>query len=132
MDLTEAACVLVVDDEADSRETIREMLEEIGHTVVEAKNGREALDFLVSNPDAKVRLILLDLKMPIMNGWQLLRLLDSYVRLSSIPVLVVSAFASSLDSDIHRSLVGRVEVPYQLPQLRAMVEAIARPSPDVS
>jgi CheY-like chemotaxis protein len=124
-----AACILVVDDDADSRETIREMLEELGHTVVEASNGRDALDFLVSHPSVEVLLILLDLKMPIMNGWQLLRLLDSYVRLSTIPVMVVSAFASSLETDIHRSLVGRVEVPYQLPQLRAMVEAVARPAP---
>ena len=118
-------CILVVDDDADSRETIREVLEELGYRVVEASNGREALDFLVAHPADGVKLILLDLKMPVMNGWQLLKLLDSYVRLSAIPVLVVSAFASTLESDTYRSLVGRLEVPYQLPQLRAMVQSVA-------
>jgi len=122
---TSPDCILVVDDDADSRETIREVLEELGYRVVEASNGREALDFLVEHPADGVKLILLDLKMPVMNGWQLLKLLDSYVRLSAIPVLVISAFASTLDSDTYRSLVGRLEVPYQLPQLRAMVQSVA-------
>jgi CheY-like chemotaxis protein len=125
MPVTSPACILVVDDDPDSRETIREVLEELGHRVVEASNGREALDFLVEHPTEGVKLILLDLKMPVMNGWQLLKLLDSYVRLSSIPVLVISAFASTLDSDAYPSLVGRLEVPYQLPQLRALVQSVA-------
>jgi CheY-like chemotaxis protein len=128
MAVTSPACILVVDDDADSRETLREVLEELGHRVVEAANGREALDFLVDHPTEGVKLILLDLQMPIMNGWQLLKLLDSYVRLSSIPVLVISAFASTLESDAYRSLVGQLEVPYKLPQLRAMVQAVASPS----
>jgi CheY-like chemotaxis protein len=128
MPVTSPHCILVVDDDADSRETIREVLEELGHRVVEASNGREALDFLVDHPTEGVKLILLDLKMPVMNGWQLLKLLDSYVRLSSIPVLVVSAFASTLESGVYRSLVGRLEVPYQVPQLRAMVQSVAAPA----
>ncbi len=60
--------ILVIDDEADLRETLSIILNEEGYEVMSAGNGAEALDRLRSG--ASPSLILLDLMMPVMNGWQ--------------------------------------------------------------
>lgn len=116
--------ILVVDDYEDARATLRDMLEGMGHRVVEAANGQEALDFLTQEPSATVQLILLDLDMPRMSGWELLKLLKSYVRLASIPVVVVSRHANELSSEDSRRLQGSFQAPYEVPRLKAMVEAL--------
>jgi CheY-like chemotaxis protein len=84
------APILVVDDERDAREEMRAMLEAQGHTVVEANNGRKALHYLTSE-HPEPRLILLDLRMPEMTGWELVALVKSYAPLAGIPVVVMSA-----------------------------------------
>jgi CheY-like chemotaxis protein len=82
--------ILVVDDERDAREEMRTLLETQGHTVVEAPNGRKALHYLTSE-HPEPRLILLDLRMPEMSGWELVALVKSYAPLAGIPVVVMSA-----------------------------------------
>ncbi len=102
------------------------MLEELGQEVVEAGNGQEAFDFLVFHPEVRVQLILLDLDMPRMTGWELLALLKSYVRFASIPVFVVSRHVSYLRPKDHSMINGYIEAPSEIPQLRALVEAIIK------
>jgi CheY-like chemotaxis protein len=104
------------------------VLEELGHEVVEAENGQEAFDFLIAHPNVRVGLIVLDLKMPVMNGWEFLALMRSYVRLSRIPIVVVSGNVSSLNPDETQGLAGCLEAPYELPKLRALVGAVPMPS----
>src|ERR1041384_259104 len=116
--------ILVVDDYEDARATLREMLEGMGHRVVEASNGQEALDLLTQEPSDTVQLILLDLDMPRMSGWELLKLLKNYVRLASIPVVVVSRHAGKLPADEARRLNGLFQAPFELARLKAMVEAL--------
>ncbi len=116
--------ILVVDDSADSRANLREMLESIGLGVVEAADGQQALDILFQEPAPFFQLILLDLDMPRMSGWELLKLLKSYVRLASIPVVVVSRHAGELSLEEARRLNGSFRAPYEMPRLKAMVEAI--------
>ena len=84
------ATVLIVDDEDDIRESIQTILEEEGYRAVGASNGREALRLLQEAADRPC-LILLDLMMPVMDGWRLLELLKSDANLCDIPVTVVSA-----------------------------------------
>jgi CheY-like chemotaxis protein len=81
--------ILVIDDDASSLNALRELLELDGHQVVCAENGRDALRRLREEDD--VGLILLDLMMPVMNGWEFRRkqLEDSSV--ASIPVVAVTA-----------------------------------------
>jgi CheY-like chemotaxis protein len=119
--------ILVVDDYAEAREAIREVLEDAGHSVVEARNGQEALQLLTSSADTQVGMIVLDLQMPIMDGWQFLRLLSSYVRLSHIPVLIVSAHPPRLDQVTHPAIVGCLNPPYELEQLLSMVNTYTAP-----
>ncbi|KQT63992.1 MULTISPECIES: response regulator [unclassified Aureimonas] len=80
--------VLVVDDDADARARIRQTLERDGWTVAEAANGREALDSIAG---ATPRVILLDLTMPVMDGFSFLHALRSRPGGADIPVIVLSA-----------------------------------------
>lgn len=95
-DTSSSACdVVVVDDDIDIREVIGETLEEAGYRVRSAANGREALavlDGALSGPNRPC-LILLDMMMPEMNGWQFLDLRAQSPELHRIPVVVVSASA---------------------------------------
>lgn len=116
--------VLIVDDYADSRATLREMVEEVGLDVVEAVDGQEAFNFLVFNPEVRVQLILLDLDMPRMNGFDFLTLLKSYLRLAAIPVVVVSRQADQLPAKQRLAINGAFQAPYEMSGLRAIVEAL--------
>ena len=120
--------ILVVDDYADSRAAVRELLEDNGYEVTEAANGQEALNFLVAPAKPRVQLIVLDLQMPVMNGWQFLKLLGSYVRLETIPVLVVSAHEALPQQETHRSIVGCLKVPYRIEELLAVINGCCTPS----
>lgn len=89
-----SAAVLVVEDEQDIRETLRDILEMEGYRVRCACNGKEALDALAEMP--RPLLILLDLMMPVMSGYELLQALRANDDLASIPVTVVSAVGDRL------------------------------------
>lgn len=83
--------VLVVDDDDDVRESLRQVLEEDGYLVDTAANGQQALDKL-RRSDAACQLVLLDLNMPVMDGWTFLQEARSDPALAQIPVLVLSAW----------------------------------------
>lgn len=85
--------VLVVDDDDDFRETLAEVLEVGGYSVVRAVDGRDALDRLRAGAAATTCLILLDLMMPRMNGWEFRAEQSVDAALCEIPVVVVSADA---------------------------------------
>ena len=111
--------ILVVDDDADIRDTLRDALELEGYTVDVAANGRDAWESL--RPESLPALILLDLMMPVMNGAEFLRLLRSDARLKSVPVVVVTAFGSSAGSVVAESQ-GLLPKPLDLEQLLRTVE----------
>ncbi|MDD9265632.1 response regulator transcription factor [Paenibacillus sp. GCM10023248] len=83
--------ILVVDDDADIRELIRVYLAGEGLTVLQAGNGVEALDVLESTP---VDLAVLDIMMPLMDGWELCRELRA--RYEDMPLLMVTAKSESV------------------------------------
>jgi CheY-like chemotaxis protein len=80
--------VLVVDDDASIRETMSDVLEEEGYCVLCAENGKTALELLEK---ARPNLVLLDLMMPVMSGWEVLEVLGDRDELAHIPIVVVSA-----------------------------------------
>ena len=82
--------VLVVDDDPDIRDSLREVLEDEGYEVACVGNGREALDHLkTTNPRPCV--ILLDLMMPVMDGWQFRREQKLDADIAGIPLVVITA-----------------------------------------
>lgn len=88
------ACVLVVDDSDISRELVREALDTDKYDVLEASDGREALTVLERN---RVDLILLDIQMPLMDGYQTISAIRRNRRWQAIPVIAVTAYAMMED-----------------------------------
>jgi CheY-like chemotaxis protein len=85
-------CVLVVEDDQDVQSTLHEFLKEEGYEVETANNGQEALEHLEKH---RPGLVLLDLMMPVMSGWEFLERRNQDPELSKVPVLVLSAVPGS-------------------------------------
>src|SRR2546423_11244266 len=81
--------ILVVEDDLDIREALTQILQEEGYAVRAAANGRDALD--AASDGSVPSLILLDLMMPVMNGWEFRAEQLKDARLANVPVLIISA-----------------------------------------
>ena len=92
---TERATILVVDDDPVVRTALLQILEEEGYRAVGAENGREALALVESEAP---RMILLDLKMPVMDGWQFLEEWNGRPRKVRCPVVLLSGLAFIQDA----------------------------------
>jgi CheY-like chemotaxis protein len=116
--------VLLVEDDPDLREMLAAFLHNEGHAVVTAANGREALDCLRGNPGHCV--ILLDLMMPVMNGWQFRDEQRRDPMLSTIPVVVLSAVANGQHHAASLGASAYVRKPIQFDDLIATVGRFCR------
>jgi CheY-like chemotaxis protein len=83
--------VLLVEDDLEIRDILQDLLEQEGYDVVPASNGKQALDFLTLNDPQRADLVILDLMMPMVSGWQVLDKMKSDPVLTDIPVIVLSA-----------------------------------------
>ena len=93
--------ILIVDDDEDARDSMAIYLRGAGHAVTCVPNGREALAIVLAElPDV----ILLDLVMPEMDGPSFLEVLRSYLRIQSLPVVVLTGLTDSLMIDRARAL----------------------------
>jgi len=88
-DLTPHCPVLIVEDDADLREMMAQLLTLEGFKATTVANGREALQYLGNG--AKPEVILLDLMMPVMDGWEFRRRQQADPQMSRVPVIVLSA-----------------------------------------
>ena len=86
--------VLVVEDEEGIRESLKLLLEVEGYKVLTAANGKFALEIL--NKMERPCLILLDLMMPVMNGWEFSKAIKANHILAPIPIVLVTAFADEV------------------------------------
>ncbi len=112
-----ATCpVLVVDDDPDLRETLRDALEDGGFAVATACDGQEALDFLRSTPTPPC-MVLLDLSMPVMDGATFRAEQRRDPALSSIPIVVFSAAGSLAEKVKHLDVADVLQKPLRLQQL---------------
>jgi two-component system cell cycle response regulator DivK len=88
--------VLVVEDHEDNRQILRDLLESAGYDMIEAKDGEEALAAAGSQrPD----LILMDVQLPILDGYEATCRLKADLTLKTIPVIVVTSYALSGDEE---------------------------------
>ncbi len=109
----------MVDDDPDIRDALCELLEDEGYRAVSASNGQEALIYLNSREPPCV--ILLDLMMPVMDGWEFRRRQQNDPRWSNIPVVVITAAG--------KYGAGQISVERVLPkplQLEQVLEALAQ------
>src|SRR5689334_21109236 len=111
--------VLVVEDDTDIRESVCQILEDEGFPTVGACNGKEALTMLRTMAPLP-RLILLDLMMPIMNGWEFYELISRDKSVSFIPVVVMSA----QETDVYAGSLRLLRKPLALDQLLSTVNEI--------
>ena len=124
-----APLILVVDDYQDAREMYAEYLQFSGFRVAEARNGNEALEQAFAlKPD----LILMDLSLPVMDGWEATRRLKSNDRTRDIPVVALTGHALSGHSDRARaagcdSFVTKPCLPDDLVvEVRRMLNAVSK------
>jgi two-component system, OmpR family, KDP operon response regulator KdpE len=117
--------ILIIDDSDSVRAMVRVTLEDSTHTIVEAANGAAAIQLLVNDRGPVPSLIILNLEMPTMSGWEFARIVKSYHRLASIPILVTSAHGPEALPDV--VIAGYIRKPFGAAELRAAV-ALASPS----
>jgi CheY-like chemotaxis protein len=120
--------IMVVEDDASIRDMLGEVLADAGHVVVDLPHGREALQSLeaLAGQGALPDLILLDLAMPVMDGWGFLAERGRDARLAAIPVILLSAGIMMLQRDLP-SLVEVAVKPIDIDQLLALVTAYQPP-----
>ena len=113
--------LLVVEDDKTLREGIGEYLAEFGYTVIEAKDGREA----ISKFNHDINLIILDIQIPFVNG---LDVLKEIRRKSKVPVLILTAFSDEeYKIEAFTNLAdGYIEKPFSLPVLKARIDSLIK------
>jgi CheY-like chemotaxis protein len=121
--------VLIVDDDGPILDSLGEILEEEGYAVALARNGQEALAYLAAN--ARPDCILLDVMMPVMNGYDFRRAQLRDPRLAAIPTLLLTA--GHVDGRVAElRLSGWLRKPINLPLLLASVQQHCGPSNESS
>ena len=122
--------ILVVEDHDSARTALTKLLTSTGYDVVEAPNGSDALAQLATGP--RPDLILLDLMMPVMDGWEFLRRQRFDWHLCTIPTIVVSGVASHDPRCLEMPIVRLLPKPYTVDQLVAAIDAeiSTRQAPD--
>lgn len=113
--------ILTVEDDNMIREGISEYLSEFGYTVIQAKDGREAL----SKFDSDINLVILDIQIPFING---LEVLKEIRRKSNLPILILTAFSDEeYKIDAFTNLAdGYIEKPFSLPVLKARIDSLIK------
>ena len=115
--------VLVVDDEEPIRSTLTEAFELEGYAVRAASNGAEAFDLMRRfRPSA----IVLDLMMPVMNGWQFLEQCRGDAECSDTPILVISAYSKLPQEAAKLGVKACIAKPFDLEVLLGAVDRIVR------
>jgi CheY-like chemotaxis protein len=115
--------ILVVEDDRAIREALRNILQIEGYEVEVAVNGREALDRLLAGPAPAM--LIVDLYMPVLSGWELCRELGREPRLAHLPVVIISA-SDEVPGPLPLPQVCRLPKPIRFDRLLAEVERVCR------
>jgi two-component system, cell cycle response regulator DivK len=92
--------ILVVEDQEDNRQILRDLLSNAGYDMMEAEDGQQALEAVTrQRPD----LILMDIQLPVMDGYEATRRIKADPALKAIPIIVVTSYALSGDEDKARA-----------------------------
>ena len=115
--------ILVVEDTEDNRQILRDLLGMSGYTMVEAHNGAEGVAMAAEH---KPDLILMDIQMPVMDGYEATRRIKADPALKSIPVVAVTSYALSGDEAKARTAGcdDYIAKPYSPRQMLAKVRGI--------
>ena len=116
-----SGCILVVEDQMDNRQILRDLLGNAGYQLVEAENGEEALAAVAKQrPD----LILMDIQLPVMDGYEATRRIRANPETQAIPIIAVTSYALSGDETkaLAAGCSGYVAKPFSPRKILAMVQ----------
>ena len=115
--------ILVVDDESRMRKLVRDFLTKKDFTVIEAEDGAQAVDIFFENKD--ISLIILDVMMPKMDGWQVCREIRQY---SKVPIIMLTARSDERDEllGFELGVDEYISKPFSPKILVSRVDAILR------
>ncbi|WP_201064376.1 MULTISPECIES: PAS domain-containing hybrid sensor histidine kinase/response regulator [Thiorhodovibrio] len=118
------ACILVADDEPTNQVVLRKVLEKLGHRVILASNGREAIELLAQQP---CDLVLMDVRMPEMNGHQAtqaIRAADSTALNPRVPIIALTAEAvtGERESALEAGMDDFLTKPIEIASLRETIQ----------
>ena len=114
--------ILVVEDQEDNRQILRDLLGNAGYELTEAENGEEAIAAVAKRrPD----LILMDIQLPVMDGYEATRRIRSNPDLKSVPIIAVTSYALTGDEDkaVAAGCNGYISKPYSPRDLLAKVRS---------
>jgi CheY-like chemotaxis protein len=112
--------ILIVEDDEEVRDSLKDVLEERGYEVITAANGNEGV--LKLQQRAQPSLVLLDLMMPYANGWQFLEYQRADSTFAKVPVVVISAFPESAKTLEVNAFLPK---PIQLDKLLSTVQTLS-------
>jgi two-component system, cell cycle response regulator DivK len=127
--MTTMATILIVEDNEASRDALARRLERRGYRVLLAGDGQQAVSLV---RDGAPHIVLMDLGLPVMDGWEATRMLKADPSTSHIPIIVLSAHAMTDDRDKALAVGGDDfdTKPIRFPQLLQKIETLlARPRP---
>jgi len=119
--MNELRTILVVEDDSDISEAVVAILGDYGYSVVTSANGQEALERLRTSAPLP-RLILLDLMMPVMDGWQFRAAQSADPALAAIPVVLVSADVGVAKAAEQLAVAGWLRKPVDIRELIAVLD----------
>ena len=113
-------CILVVEDQEDNRQILRDLLDSANFEMIEAENGEEAL---VAVAKRRPDLILMDIQLPILDGYEVTRRIRAEPAMRSVPIIAVTSYALSGDEAKARQAGcdDYVTKPYSPRQLLAKI-----------
>lgn len=114
--------ILLAEDDLDIRDLVQEVLEEEGYDVVPARTGRQAMEFLARDPRSPPDVVILDLMMPIVTGWQVLEAMQHDPALNKVPVVILTAASQ----DRPTGVAAFLRKPFQVEALLEIVQRLGR------
>lgn len=115
--------ILVVEDDKDIRKSMKRLLASEGYEVALAENGKAALDYLISSsglPD----LIILDLMMPVMDGFEFRKIQEADAKLSRIPVVIMSADGNLDEKKLRTAARDTIRKPADIDTILHVVKQV--------
>jgi CheY-like chemotaxis protein len=116
--------ILLAEDDLEIRDVVQDLLEEIGCDVIPARTGRQALDFLVNDPRSPPDIVILDLMMPLVTGWQVLEAIQRDPLLAKIPVVILTAATQDRPSGV----AALLHKPFRIEALLETVQRLRQPA----
>ena len=121
--MTPGEYILVVDDDDDFREALSEVLTEAGYPVQKAENGAVALAKVAEEAPG---IVLLDLKMPVLDGWGVMERMRGDAKSTAVPILILSAYGFEWEAELIGA-AGYIGKPVDIEVLRGKVHGLVGP-----